>query len=186
VDVIVAIDAGIAEKDRETLAVEGAIGALERRVLRDLRRDAVVGNAEPIFVGCVIDRGVHDDAGKNLLRIDLSPCLLGVSLCAAVDAGKVLHRHLLAADGRQRPGLVALETADAPDGEAQDEQRHQHLGDPALGTLTQLVEHEKASRGQQKAGSRCPGALEHKTLIPRSQAHPMPQHRARPAPAKEP
>ncbi len=145
-DEFVAVHAGIRQTNREKLAVEAAVRILEGRVLGDLRRDAVVGYAEPVTACGVVKRGVHENRGEHLLRIDLLAAALGGSLRVGKDVGEFLHRYLLAADARKRARAVALESADAPDGEAQDEQRHQELGDPALGTLTQLVEHEKASR----------------------------------------
>ena len=50
-----------------------------------------------------------------------------------------------------------------------DEQDHQDLRNPALGTLTQLVEHEKAFRRQEKAGSLAAPAP--RNIRPPSRAH---------------
>ena len=109
VDEVVAVDAGIGEERGEAVAVEVPSGALEGRVLGDLRGDAVVGDAEPVLARRVVERGVHQEPREHLLGIDLLAGLLGVPLRLVVDAGEILHGDLRVADAspacrRRSPG----------------------------------------------------------------------------------
>ena len=62
------------------VAVEVAVGTLERRVLGDFGGNAVVGHAEPVLARRVVDRCVQEDGGEYLLGIDLLAGALGTPL----------------------------------------------------------------------------------------------------------